>query len=129
MGYKWSGGKGECLARPRVIRGTQAKPLPLLPSGPGGVYSRPLHEARSLTNHNLSIRLHLCEPRTACSFSASRVLGIGLGWRVSGRGAVACCGAAGTGCGDALTGCEKSSASGGALTGCGTAATAAGIAV
>src|SRR6266853_5785272 len=37
-------------ARPRVIRGTRAKPLPLLPSGPGGVYSRPLHEARSLTS-------------------------------------------------------------------------------
>src|SRR5579872_5800225 len=36
-------------ARPRVIRGTRAKPLPLLPSGPGGVCSRPLHEARSLT--------------------------------------------------------------------------------
>src|ERR1017187_2309979 len=38
-------------ARPRVIRGTQAKPLPLLPSGPGGVCSRPLHGARSLTIH------------------------------------------------------------------------------
>src|SRR5579862_3766135 len=36
-------------ARPRVIRGTRVKPLPLLPSGPGGVRSRPLHEARSLT--------------------------------------------------------------------------------
>src|SRR5947207_2004414 len=36
-------------ARPRVIRGTRVKPLPLLPSGPGGVCSRPLHEARSLT--------------------------------------------------------------------------------
>jgi len=40
----------EDYARPRVIRGTQVKPLPLLPSGPGGVCSRPLHEARSLTN-------------------------------------------------------------------------------
>jgi hypothetical protein len=40
------------IARPRVIRGTQTKPLPLLPSGPGGVRSRPLHEARSLTNHH-----------------------------------------------------------------------------
>jgi len=39
------------FARPRVIRGTQAKPLPLLPSEPGGVCSRPLHEARSLTIH------------------------------------------------------------------------------
>src|SRR5579863_7686635 len=39
----------ENYARPRVIRGTRAKPLPLLPSGPGGVHSRPLHEARSLT--------------------------------------------------------------------------------
>ena len=36
-------------ARPRVIRGTQVEPLPLLPSGPGGVRGRPLHEARSLT--------------------------------------------------------------------------------
>src|SRR5271170_1933515 len=39
----------ESYARPRVIRGTRTKPLPLLPSGPGGVHSRPLHEARSLT--------------------------------------------------------------------------------
>src|SRR5882757_8485603 len=39
----------ENYARPRVIRGTRVKPLPLLPSGPGGVCSRPLHEARSLT--------------------------------------------------------------------------------
>src|SRR5258708_39673533 len=39
----------EYYARPRVIRGTRVKPLPLLPSGPGGVCSRPLHEARSLT--------------------------------------------------------------------------------
>src|SRR4051795_708471 len=39
------------IARPRVIRGTQAKPLPLLPSEPGGVCSRPLHEARSLATH------------------------------------------------------------------------------
>ncbi len=36
-------------ARPRVIRGTRVKPLPLLPSGPGGVCSHTLHEARSLT--------------------------------------------------------------------------------
>jgi hypothetical protein len=40
----------DVYARPRVIRGTRVKPLPLLPSGPGGVRSRPLHEARSLTN-------------------------------------------------------------------------------
>src|SRR5438046_8583542 len=37
-------------ARPRVIRGTRTAPLPLLPSGPGGVCSRPLHEARDLTS-------------------------------------------------------------------------------
>ena len=43
-------------ARPRVIRGTRAKPLPLLPSGPGGVYGRPLHEARSLTTSNANMR-------------------------------------------------------------------------
>jgi hypothetical protein len=46
------------FARPRVIRGTQAKPLPLLPSGPGGVYSRPLHEAQGLTTYDVSIRQH-----------------------------------------------------------------------
>jgi hypothetical protein len=44
-------------ARPRVIRGTRAKSLPLLPSGPGGVYNRPLHEAQSLTIHNPIIRI------------------------------------------------------------------------
>ena len=48
---------GAEYARPRVIRGTRAKPLPLLPSGPGGVYSRPLHEARSLTIHNPIIHI------------------------------------------------------------------------
>ena len=37
--------------RPRVIRGTQESPLPLLPSGSGGVRSYPLHEARSLSIH------------------------------------------------------------------------------
>ena len=49
-------GLGSGFARPRVIRGTRAKSLPLLPSGPGGVYNRPLHEARSLTIHNPTIR-------------------------------------------------------------------------
>ena len=34
-----------------MIRGTQESPLPLLPSGSGGVRSYPLHEARSLSNH------------------------------------------------------------------------------
>src|SRR5260370_13581642 len=47
-------------ARPRVIRGTRAKPLPLLPSGPGGVHSRTLHEARSLTTYHASMRGRLC---------------------------------------------------------------------
>src|ERR1700745_499837 len=47
--------KEEDYARPRVIRGTQVKPLPLLPSGPGGVCSRPLHEARSLTSYGNSL--------------------------------------------------------------------------
>ena len=37
------------MNRPRVIRGTRVKPLPLLPSGPRGVCSRPLHEARGLS--------------------------------------------------------------------------------
>jgi 2-dehydro-3-deoxyphosphogluconate aldolase / (4S)-4-hydroxy-2-oxoglutarate aldolase len=46
-------------ARPRVIRGTRAKPLPLLPSGPGGVCSDPLHEARSLTTfYATSLQCH-----------------------------------------------------------------------
>src|SRR5450759_1367345 len=41
-------------ARPRVIRGTRVKPLPLLPSRPGAVCSRPLHGARDLTNFRLA---------------------------------------------------------------------------
>src|ERR1700744_5612700 len=41
---------GRANARPRVIRGTRTAPLPLLPSGPGGVCSRPLHGARDLTS-------------------------------------------------------------------------------
>ncbi len=40
---------GWANARPRVIRGTQVKPLPLLPSGPGGVCGRLSHGARDLT--------------------------------------------------------------------------------
>src|SRR5580693_1809913 len=47
---------GGSYARPRVIRGTRIKPLPLLPSGPGGVHSHPLHEARSLTTSHASMR-------------------------------------------------------------------------
>ena len=55
-----------CYARPRVIRGTQAKPLPLLPSGPGGVCSRPLHEARSLTStHPNTAFLSTCVPQVS----------------------------------------------------------------
>src|SRR5437867_1633154 len=53
LAMTWYMGREDCrngaYARPRVIRGTRVKPLPLLPSGPGGVCSRPLHEARSLT--------------------------------------------------------------------------------
>ena len=55
---RWPG----VYARPRVIRGTRAKPLPLLPSGPGGVHSRPLHEARSLTNSMLTRALPCAFP-------------------------------------------------------------------
>ena len=44
----------------RVIRGTQGKPLPLLPSGPGGVCSRLLHGARHLTTSQFS-RRRKCE--------------------------------------------------------------------
>src|SRR5438876_8013383 len=44
-------------ARPRVIRGTRTAPLPLLPSGPGGVCSRPLHGARDLTSIHPSMAL------------------------------------------------------------------------
>src|ERR1017187_1511975 len=45
-----SGCRADNYARPRVIRGTRTAPLPLLPSGPGGVCGRPLHEARDLTS-------------------------------------------------------------------------------
>src|SRR5262245_23366961 len=45
----------EIYARPRVIRGTRTAPLPLLPSGPGGVCSRPLHGARDLTSIHRSM--------------------------------------------------------------------------
>src|SRR5581483_4081132 len=48
---------GRANARPRVIRGTQVKPLPLLPSGPGGVRGRPLHGARDLTIDYRSMRV------------------------------------------------------------------------
>src|SRR5580700_11091654 len=41
-------------AKLRVIRGTRVKPLPLLPSRPGGVCSRPLHGARDLTISRLT---------------------------------------------------------------------------
>src|SRR5579863_5474751 len=54
-------------ARPRVIRGTRVKPLPLLPSGPGGVCSRPLHEARSLTIHQFIRYAHLYILRYRCT--------------------------------------------------------------
>ena len=69
---------GSVLARPRVIRGTRAKSLPLLPSGPGGVYNRPLHEARSLTTFNVSIRCYSGTRKTARNFSPKKVGGVGL---------------------------------------------------
>src|ERR1039458_8818623 len=47
---------GWAYARPRVIRGTRTAPLPLLPSGPGGVCGRPLHGARDLTSIYRSTR-------------------------------------------------------------------------
>ena len=77
-------GVGGEYARPRVIRGTRAKPLPLLPSGPGGVYSRPLHEARSLTTSMLAcgvgktssvvsdIRRYAHRPPRACSSAGTQ---------------------------------------------------------
>src|ERR1051326_3201418 len=46
---------GGQTARPRVIRGTRTAPLPLLPSGPGGVCGRPLHGARDLTRNHRSM--------------------------------------------------------------------------
>src|SRR5579872_4569942 len=54
---------GRAAARPRVIRGTRAAPLPLLPSGPGGVCGRPLHGARDLTSiyRNMRRFSHVCE--------------------------------------------------------------------
>jgi hypothetical protein len=44
------------MHRMRAIRGTRTKPLPLLPSGPGGVHSHPLHEAWSLTTSTASLQ-------------------------------------------------------------------------
>ncbi len=41
--------KGKCLQAQMIAgftRGTQQEPLPLLPSGPGGVHGVPLREAR-----------------------------------------------------------------------------------
>src|SRR5204863_9451209 len=46
---------GGINARPRVIRGTRTAPLPLLPAGPGGVCSRPLHGVRDLTSIHRSM--------------------------------------------------------------------------
>ena len=57
------------IARPRVIRGTQAEPLPLLPSGSGGVCSRPLHEARGLTTTHAITR-----GKCSCSSPAGSTL-------------------------------------------------------
>src|SRR5215472_17578433 len=57
-------------ARPRVIRGTRAAPLPLLPSGPGGVCGRPLHGARDLTN------IHRITGFTGSSFLAKHGAGL-----------------------------------------------------
>src|ERR1017187_9396112 len=51
-----SGSSTDQYARPRVIRGTRTAPLPLLPSGPGGVCGRPLHGARDLTSIYRSTR-------------------------------------------------------------------------
>src|ERR1019366_8852873 len=45
-----SGCRADNYARPRVIRGTRTAPLPLLPSGPGGVCARPLPEPGDLTS-------------------------------------------------------------------------------
>src|SRR5437868_2461286 len=90
---------GSGAARPRVIRGTRVKLLPLLPSGPGGVYNHPLHEARSLTTLNGNIRIHLRESNTACSFSPKRVIGAGLCCGLSsGLAGVFSCAPAGRGC-------------------------------
>ena len=58
----------ENYARPRVIRGTRAKPLPLLPSGSGGVHSRSLHEARGLTT------THATTGQVSLKFSVQDVL-------------------------------------------------------
>src|SRR5215472_3380066 len=52
-----SAGRRAFNVKHRVIRGTQGKPLPLLPSGPGGVCSRLLHGARHLTTSQFSTDL------------------------------------------------------------------------
>src|SRR5947209_19889400 len=97
MSYEWRGEKEEIFARPRVIRGTRAKPLPLLPSGPGGVYNRPLHEARSLTTHKFTIGVYFGTPSTACSFSPNAVAGAGFDGSTGFGGAAGAGGCAGAG--------------------------------
>jgi hypothetical protein len=83
----------EVFARPRVIRGTRAKSLPLLPSGPSGVHNRPLHEARSLTTTNVSIRPYFrVSKKAACNFSPKSVGATGFDsvWRSGGAGLASC---------------------------------------
>src|ERR1039458_2982256 len=67
--------RADDYARPRVIRGTRTAPLPLLPSGPGGVCSRPLHEARDLTStyRNMAPRR---DSRSAGGESGSKARGM-----------------------------------------------------
>lgn len=70
-----------------MIRGTRAKPLPLLPSGPGGVCDRPLHEARSLTTHHGSIRELDERAQNECAHVVAHnaIIGCALGVRPEGQ--------------------------------------------
>src|SRR5258708_34600567 len=63
---------GRRYIRLRVIRGTRVKPLPLLPSRPGGVCSRPLHGARNLTKP--IVTKSLFPPDFVCRFHDQRQL-------------------------------------------------------
>src|ERR1022692_2698451 len=83
-----SGSSTDQYARPRVIRGTRTAPLPLLPSGPGGVCGRPLHGARDLTSIYRSTRAG--EDRFARKLTRgtrSESVAAGRGWE-NGRGYV-----------------------------------------
>src|ERR1035441_8677039 len=80
-----SGCRADNYARPRVIRGTRTAPLPLLPSGPGGVCGRPLHEARDLTSLYRNMAPFGTDPGVprGCATQKWQIARIPFLWRVS----------------------------------------------